>query len=196
MKLHFDSKFCQYPTSHYAFVLNFLLWKHNFLAGICSRSLFYIHSNIFAAVYLIVNLALMSYNLLQLMQTSPDSVKYAENAWVLPLHVWKYDFTIRISGYYLQMAQLLLAVQSSARSLYYLLTSCYQSLLSTVVFVPLLFVMDVASLITNYRKECPGKRCRKYLLLQSLKLGLAMVFWTHICCFLHNEYARCIFTGR
>ncbi|XP_058452930.1 uncharacterized protein LOC131431316 [Malaya genurostris] len=195
MKLHFDSKLCRFPKSHFSFVLNFLLSKQNILTGICSRSLFYLHSNVFAVIYLIVNLGLASYQFLRLMQTPADAPECATE-WVLPLQLWQYNFTIRIGGYYTKMAHLLFSIQSLARTLYYVLTSCHQAVLSMVVFVPLYFVMDIVSLITNYKRECPGSGCRKYLLLQSLKLGSTFLFWTHICCFLHNEYASCIFQRR
>ncbi|XP_055544995.1 uncharacterized protein LOC129730042 [Wyeomyia smithii] len=193
MKLHFDSKLCQYPRTFFSFILNFLLWKYNFATKMCTNCPFYKHSVIFAALYLLVELALSSYDLIQLMLTPPDSPECSAHEWVLPLRLGSYHVSLRIGGYYFQLAGALFSVQAAARSLYYLVTGGYQALLGSVMLVPLFIAMSAIGFSSAYRRLCPGERCRSLLLKQGFRFGTALVYWSSVCCLLYNEYSNCIF---
>ncbi|XP_053690977.1 uncharacterized protein LOC128739508 [Sabethes cyaneus] len=192
MKLHYDSELCRYPRTAFSFILNFLTWKYNFVTKMCTTCPFYKHSAIFAGLYLIVELALSSYSLIQLMLGTTDP---AARVWVLPLHLGSYHVTLRISSYYFQLAGALFSVQAAARSLYYLVTGGYEALLGLVVFVPLFIAIAAVGVSSEYKRECPGQHCRRFILKQTLRFGSALVYWSSICCLLYNVYSNCIFSG-
>lgn len=75
MKLHFDSKFCQYPKTYFSFVLNaLLLWDRNWFTKVCTNCPFYLYSSTFAALYLCVNLVSPSPILTHAPSSQPSSL--------------------------------------------------------------------------------------------------------------------------
>lgn len=217
MKLHFDSKFCQYPKTYFPFVLNILLWDRNWLTKVCTSCPFYLYSSTFAALYLIVNLvSLLGTDcwifLLQLIEFSPLDHQFLaayelfqqilvpiagpddyDQKLTVPLRFWKIDLSFRIPHQYLLLGRALFHVQALARSLYNLAVGNFGALLGLVVFVPVFFAMDVINFVTEWSKHRGQPDWQKFIWTEALRLGSTVVFWTNMCCLLYNQYAGCIF---
>ncbi|XP_065088743.1 uncharacterized protein LOC135710158 [Ochlerotatus camptorhynchus] len=188
MKLHFDSKLCQYPQTIFPFVLNFLLWDRNLLTKVCTSCPFYRYSSTFVGLYLIVNLIFASYELIQQMLNP-----IATDKLTVPLRVWKLNLTLQIPHQYLLLGRALFSVQALARTLYNLVVGNVEALLGLVLFVPIFFAMNVIQFASECRMKWGDVEFRTVLWKQMLRLGSTVVFWSNICCLLYNQYAGCIF---
>ncbi|XP_021709389.1 uncharacterized protein LOC110679324 [Aedes aegypti] len=193
MKLHFDSKFCQYPKTYFPFVLNILLWDRNWLTKVCTSCPFYLYSSTFAALYLIVNLFLAAYELFQQILVPIAGPDDYDQKLTVPLRFWKIDLSFRIPHQYLLLGRALFHVQALARSLYNLAVGNFGALLGLVVFVPVFFAMDVINFVTEWSKHRGQPDWQKFIWTEALRLGSTVVFWTNMCCLLYNQYAGCIF---
>nr|XP_019539598.2 uncharacterized protein LOC109410514 [Aedes albopictus] len=193
MKLHFDSKFCQYPKTYFSFVLNALLWDRNWFTKVCTNCPFYLYSSTFAALYLCLNLILASCELFRQILVPIGATDEYDDKLTIPLRFWRFDLSFRIPHQYLLLGRALFHVQALARSLYNLAVGNYGALLGLVVFVPIFFVMDVINFGTEWSKRRGQDDFRTFVWKESLLLGATVVFWTNLCCLLYNEYAGCIF---
>ncbi|XP_062562749.1 uncharacterized protein LOC134226169 [Armigeres subalbatus] len=190
MKLHFDSKLCQYPKTYFAFVLNILLWNRFCLTKICTNCPFYRHSSTFAAIYLVVHLVVASQELIQRIvlpnEETDDKLSFS-------LRVWKLNLSFKISHQYLLLGRALFHVQALARSLYNLLVENYDALLGLILFVPLFFAVDVYSFVIEWNRRRGQDTLRTFIWKEAFKLGTTVIFWSNLCCLLYNQYAGCIF---
>ncbi|XP_055613682.1 uncharacterized protein LOC129760123 [Uranotaenia lowii] len=198
MQLHFDSKLCPYPNSVFSFVLRFIQWAHGLLHGICPHSLFYRHSVFFAGLYLIVNLVIKSVALFKVLLADPTS---SERDWILPIELWRWRLSLRISSHYYELGRALFPVQGLARSLYYLVSGDPQGLLGLIMIVPMVFLIDAAFTLTELRmvfssvgsNEGRTEKVREFVLVSALRLVSQAIFWSHLCCIMYSHYGNCIF---
>lgn len=193
---------CQYPKSFFSFVLKFLLWDRNPMTKVCSSCPFYVYSRVFVGLNMMVHLFINSYRLVNELfksEETPADAGVAGDDWILPIRLWRYQITLRLTTHYMQLFKALFSVQTMARGLYYLLVlEEYAPLLSWVISVPVLLVLNVASSVVHYKKNCADvpeadSNCRKLLLEQSVSLLTSIIFWTNLCCLLYNRYVNCTF---
>ncbi|XP_039447029.1 uncharacterized protein LOC120426335 [Culex pipiens pallens] len=191
MNPHLDSKSNVCPKSCFSFVLPFLFFKWNPLTAMCINLPFYQYSWIFAAINMMVNLALNSYFLFWHLAAPPPQ----DNVFVQSIDVGRFHLSIRIPWNFLHVARMVYSVQGLARGLYFLLVADnYGPLLGSVVTGPALFAFDMVMSARNFRKEdcgCPGG-CRQYFWMRTVKHVTAVLHWSTMCCLLFGRFEGCV----